>query len=223
MTRRTSPRKGELVALEGIDGAGKSTLARALVRALRRRGLSVALRREPTDPKLGSLAQSVSREDPWTGAVYFTVDRYMARPALERALRRHDVVVSDRSFYSTLAYQGSALGRKDRVRLEALERSATREPDRVILLEIDPRTALRRLGGRRHRRGPLEVRRTLERVAAAYRSLARDPRWLVLDARRPASDLLRRAVEHVARPRRRAQPRLPSPRSRYLSRRSPGP
>ncbi len=198
MRQRFSRPHGRLVALEGIDGAGKSTLARALVRTLRRRGFSVALRHEPSDPKLGSLAQSVSREDSWTGAVYFTVDRYLARPALERALARHDVVVSDRSFYSTLAYQGSALSPRDRRRLQELERTATRVPDRVILLDIDPRLALRRLGGRARFRGPLEERKTLERVARAYRSLARDPRWLVLDARTSLPDLVRKAADHVA-------------------------
>ena len=196
--RRTGSRaRGRLVALEGIDGAGKSTLARALVRVLRNRGLSVGIRHEPSDRKLGSLAQIVSREDAWTGAVYFTVDRYLARPALEKALARHDVVVSDRSFYSTLAYQGSVLPPRDRRRLQELERTATRVPDRVILLEIDPRVAMRRLGGRARMRGPLEERRTLERVAHAYRELARDPRWLVLDARAPVPDLVRAAADHV--------------------------
>jgi len=195
--KRERGRRGKLIALEGIDGAGKSTVARALVRALRRRGLSVALRHEPSDPKLGSLAQNVSPEDAWTGAVYFTVDRYLARPALEAALSRHDVIVTDRSFYSTLAYQGSALPARERVRLRELERSASREPDRVILLDIEPSVALRRLGGRARHRGPLEERRTLQRVARAYRTLARDPRWLVLDAREPVAELVRSAVDHV--------------------------
>jgi dTMP kinase len=195
--RSSGHRRGRLVALEGIDGAGKSTLARSLARALRRRGLSVALRHEPTDPKLGMLAQSVSGEDAWTGAVYFTVDRYLARPALERALDRHDVVVTDRSFYSTLAYQGSALTARDQRRLEELERTATLAPDRVILLEIDPPAALRRLGRRSEGRGPLEQRRVLERVARAYRRLARDPRWAVLDAGLPPDEVVRRALAHV--------------------------
>jgi dTMP kinase len=202
MTRKRR-RRGRLIALEGIDGAGKSTLAQAIASSLRRRGFSVAVRHEPSDPKLGSLAQTVSRDDAWSGAVYFTVDRYIARPALERALSRHDVVVTDRSFYSTLAYQGSALAPRERRRLQELERTATREPDQVILLEIPSGAALRRLGGRRRDRGPLEERVTLERVARAYRTLARDPRWVVLDARAPVRVLLREVLArlHLPRPR----------------------
>jgi len=184
---------------------GKSTLILALARSLRRRGLSVVVRREPADPRLGALAQSAAAEDPWTGAVYFTVDRHLAAPALERDLRRHDVVLQDRSFYSTLAYQGSAMSPRDRHRLTELQRSAAREPDRVFLLELPPAEALRRLGGRRGRRGPLEVERTLERVARAYRTLARSQRWKVLDARAPPAELLQRALDVLA-PRLRLRP-----------------
>lgn len=173
--------RGALIALEGIDGVGKSTLARTLARSWRREGLSVAVRREPSDAKLGALAQAASVADPWTGAVYFTLDRHLARPALERDLARHDLVLTDRSFYSTLAYQGSALTPRVRVRLEALQRAATEVPDRVILIDLAPGEAVRRLLRRGHRSGPLERRRILERVAKAYRSMAERPGWAIVD------------------------------------------
>jgi dTMP kinase len=196
----TTRRRGTFLVLEGIDGVGKSTLLRSLARALRRRGLSVAVRREPADPRLGALAQSAAAEDPWTGAVYFTVDRHLAAPDLERDLLRHDVVLQDRSFYSTLAYQGSALPPRDRRRLAELQRSATVTPDRVVLLDLSPAEAVRRLGGRALQRGPLERLRTLRRVARAYRALARSNRWQVLDARAPPTDLLRQVLDGLDLP-----------------------
>jgi len=197
--RRTGP--GRLVALEGIDGVGKSTLARAIARGLRARGLSVAVRREPSDPGLGRLAQSASVTDPWAGAVYFTLDRSLALPSLERDLAAHDVVVTDRSLFSTLAYQGSALRPRERRRLAEMQRAVTRSPDAVLLLDLDPREALQRLGRRSPGRGPLERLRTLERVAAAYRGMARRHRWTVLDARLPREELVALALRQLGLPR----------------------
>jgi dTMP kinase len=187
-------RRGVLVALEGIDGTGKSTLVRRLAAGLRRRGLSVAVHREPADERLGRLAQEASVRDAWTGAIYFTVDRHLVQAKIRRDLDRHDVVLSDRSYFSTLAYQGSALPPRDRGRLERLQRDATIAPDRVILLELAPSEALKRLGGRSTVRAPLERRRTLERVARAYRTLSRRPGWVVLDARLPPRELLAEAL-----------------------------
>ena len=193
MTAARRPR-GRLIALEGIDGAGNSTLTSALARSLRARGWSVTRRSEPADPRLGALAQRASVGDPWTGAVYFTVDRYLARPGLERDLRRYDMVLTDRSLYSTLAYQGSALPPRERRRLGELQRAATVPPDRVIYLDIDPLAALARLGRRGERRGPLERERTLRRVARGYRDLARGSGWIVLDALAPVPELVRQAI-----------------------------
>ncbi len=199
-----SPRRtGLLLAIEGIDGAGKSTLAAALVRTSRRHGLRAVARHEPNDPRLGRLAQREARRDAWTGAVYFTLDRAEARPALERALATHDLVVADRSFFSTVAYQGGALGPRGRQRIEALSRRATVPPDRVVLLDLSARVAVERLGKRGRVRGPLEQYRTLARVAADYRELARRHRWTVLDARSPLPELVAASWAVVDRARRR--------------------
>lgn len=192
-------RRGRLIALEGIDGAGKSTLARSLASALRRRGLSVRVRREPVDARIGRLAQESGTRDAWSGAIYFTVDRHLAAADLEHDLLRYDVVISDRSYFSTLAYQGSLLSPREQRRLEALERGAIRSPDRVVLLDLPVGRALPRVGERAagSRRGPLERARTLARVARAYRELARRHRWTVLDARLPRRQLLAGALERL--------------------------
>lgn len=191
-------RRGVYVALEGIDGAGKSTLLLALGRALRRRGLSVRLRREPADRAIGQLAQEAGARDPWTGAVYFTVDRHLAAPRLRSDLHRFDLVLSDRSYYSTLAYQGSRLSSQERSRLEQLQRLATVPPDHVLLLDLPAAWLGRRLSRRAAVRGPLERSRRLAAVAAAYRQLAKRGAWAVLDARRPPRELLREAVGALA-------------------------
>jgi dTMP kinase len=212
MTARRGPH-GRLVAIEGIDGSGKSTLVRALARALRRRGVSVATRREPTDRTLGALAARAAASDPWTGAVYFTLDRLAARPALARELGRNDLVLTDRSLYSTLAYQGSALPARARAQLVRLQATATIRPDRVVLLDLSPAQARRRRSRRSSGREPLEREAVQRRVAAEYRRLAERGRWIVVDASRPVASLAAELAARLAT--RRAGARAaPSGRSR---------
>ncbi|MCI4349502.1 MAG: dTMP kinase [Thermoplasmata archaeon] len=175
--------RGQLVALEGIDGAGKSTLARAIAKALRARGRTVVRTAEPADPELGRKGAAITARDPWQAALWFTLDRAIARERIERALERAEVVLQDRSFYSTLAYQGSALPPTVRRRLERLERTVAREPDLVVLVDLDPGLALARLRGRRSTASLLERPAVLRRAHRAYRRYARALRWLSVDGR----------------------------------------
>jgi dTMP kinase len=195
-------RRGRLIAVEGIDGAGKTTVVAALARELRRRGRSVRTRREPADRELGAAAQRAGARDPWTGAVYFTIDRFRARPGLERDLARHDLVVTDRSMFSTLAYQGSGLSRVARARLEELQRRATVVPDRVVLLDLSAAEARRRRGRRATARAPLEREAVQRRVAAEYRTMARARGWIVVDAGQPVARIAREVAERLPGPRR---------------------
>lgn len=189
-------RAGVLIAIEGIDGTGKSTLQRELARRWRRSGYRVRLTQEPADVELGRRGQRTGASDPWAGAMYFTLDRILSRPAVERALAGPRVVLSDRSYYSTIAYQGSLLSTRERRRLAEIQRKVTAAPDRVVLLRLDPDEAMRRLGSRGSRRSPLERRRILTRVARAYDRLAREHRWLVVDARGSPAEV----AEAVDRP-----------------------
>ena len=195
MTAR--PHRALYVALEGIDGVGKSTAQRQIARRLRARGARVRLRREPSDPELGRCAQRASSGDPWASAVYFTIDRFLAAPRLRRDLRRADVVLTDRSFWSTIAYQGSALPSRDRRRLERLQRTATEAPDLVLWLDLPATAGGLRVRARGRPRAPLERQRVQARVARAYRSLGQRRGWIRLDASAPPGEVARRAVDRI--------------------------
>jgi dTMP kinase len=197
MSRRAAP--GRLLALEGVDGSGKSTLQRGLAARLRRQGLRVGAWREPVDPVRGRRAQALGPDDPLGAAAEFTMDRLLGRSKLEALLRRTDLVITDRSFYSTLAYQGSALPPSTRRALAHLQRTAAIEPDRVVYLELPVRLALERVGGRGSVRAPLERARILRRVGRAYRGMARGRTWWVLDARAPPEALAAEAERRVLR------------------------
>jgi dTMP kinase len=194
--------RGRLIVLEGIDGSGKSTLADGLARGWRSAGRPVALWHEPSDPELGARAAKVGRSNPWASALIFTLDRAVARPKLERLLARSDVI-ADRSFYSTLAYQGSLLGAPERRRLETLQRAVAAPPDVILLLDLRPETGLQRVGRRGKDRSAFERLATLRRVSRAYRGFARKEGWLVLDAAQTPAELLADAERGLSSPRRR--------------------
>ncbi|MGC2288896.1 MAG: dTMP kinase [Thermoplasmata archaeon] len=188
----TRPHRAPLVAIEGIDGSGKTTLQRALAEQWRGRGLRVLELQEPSRGPTGQKARRISGQDPWTAAVAFTDDRRHQRGRIERALERGTVVLQDRSFYSTLAYQGTALPPGRRRELARIQLGATVVPDRVILLVLPVSLSESRIHRRGPDREPMEQREVLRRASRAYRRFARRPGWVVLDARQAPEQLLAR-------------------------------
>ncbi|EQD43271.1 dTMP kinase [mine drainage metagenome] len=144
---------------------------------------------------------------PWAGAVYFTVDRYVARPQVLSDLRRYDVVISDRSFYSTLAYQGCHLTPTERRRLQEWTDRVAHRPDLVLWIRLSPEEAIERISTRARRRDPLETERRLRQVDGAYRRLALRYRFVRIDGSRTPAEIARDAVRAVTR-------RLSRPRGR---------
>lgn len=186
----TGGRRAPLVAIEGIDGTGKTTLQRALADSWRSMGVRVLELQEPTRGTTGLRARRSSHEDAWTAALAFTEDRQHQRERIERALHRGTVVILDRSFYSTLAYQGSALPPRQRGQIERLQHAAARIPDRVILLDLPVALSIARVQGRGRPREPTEREAVLERARRSYRGMARRPRWIRLDGRLSTNQLL---------------------------------
>jgi dTMP kinase len=167
---------GFLIALEGVDGAGKTTQARLLAAALQQRGREVVLTQEPTTgpqgQKLRSYLQGPTRHlTPEAELALFLLDRREhVEQVIKPALAAGKVVISDRYYYSSVAYQG-ALG-LDPGRILALNETFAPRPDLVIILKVPLKTALaRRVQGRREPRQLSESPEYLERVAAIYDTL----------------------------------------------------
>ena len=192
-------RKALLVAVEGIDGAGKTTLLALLADGLSSRGWKVGRWKEPSDSRLGQEARRISGASPAAAALLFTLDRGASSPDLQALRARSDVVLSDRSYFSTLAYQGSALGEREREALERFQASVAQRPDLVLWLAISPAVALGRVARRGLLRSPLERRTVLERTARAYARYAREERsrFVRLDARQDPERVATRALEAV--------------------------
>lgn len=106
-------RKGLLIAFEGIDGTGKTTQIELLAEILRQRGLSVVATREPTDGQYGRKIRelyknrkSVTPEEEL--ALFLDDRREHVAQVIAPALASGKVVLTDRYYYSTAAYQGAA-------------------------------------------------------------------------------------------------------------------
>ena len=206
-----------LIAFEGIDGSGKSTQAAMLGEVLRREGREVVLTREPTHGPHGTkIRQSFT-----TGRLtaqeeldLLVADRRehvgsLIKPALERGA----VVIIDRYYYSTVAYQG-ARGLDPRGVLE-LNRSFAPKPDLVFLVDLDSRVALERISARAGGRDLVETPDEQLRVRAAFLELAKtEPHFVVIDGSLSVAAMHAQIVERF-RSRRGASRSgaAPSPRS----------
>jgi dTMP kinase len=177
-----SPARGLFIALEGVEGSGKTTQARLLMEHLRSRGLSVVAAREPGSTPLGERVREtvlldVSLHVPARSELFLMLAARAAfvdqvvRPALARGA----VVVADRFELSTLAYQGAGRG-LDLELVRGCNRFATDgvAPDVTVLLDLDPEEGARRQ--RAEGKDPDRLEREDPgfhlRVARAYRELA---------------------------------------------------
>jgi len=192
---------GFFVVVEGIDGTGKTTLARNIYLRLKNKGFSAIFTFEPTDGPWGKkLRRSFAahgRLTPQEELELFLKDRKehvekIIRPSLEQG----KIVVCDRYYFSTMAYQGA----------RGLDPEAIRKtneifapmPDLVLLLELDPETAIKRI---KESRGEVpdnfEQLAYLKKVAGVFKGLS-DPFVARIDAGLPPEKLLNSAWDRMS-------------------------
>lgn len=190
---------GLLIAIEGIDGAGKTTQVELLAQVMEAAGESFVASKEPTDGVWGrrirESAQNgrMSLEDELR---HFVEDRkehigHTIGPALERK----DIVILDRYFYSTIAYQG-ARGSDREVLLEEMKSFAP-VPDIVLLLDVDPALGLSRISnGRGETPNEFEKAEHLVAVRDVFHWLAdTQPEVYTLDGSRSIKDVQSDIIE----------------------------
>lgn len=176
MSPATTPPRGRLIVLEGIDGTGKTTLCARLAAALRESGRTVVETREPwTSPAGQELRRVLAAKERTTSGAQelelFHADRAAHVAAVvEPALARGDWVVQDRTYWSTAAYQG-ARGLEVAAIL-ARSRAIAPTPDLTVLLELSPEAALTRIQANRAGTSSFEKLDDLRAVANVYRELA---------------------------------------------------
>jgi dTMP kinase len=170
-------KRGSLIVFEGVDGSGKSTQLALLAEEMRSAGREVVETREPYDcewgRKIREMARSAEGVPPEQELEWFLLQRRAhVRGLLRPALAAGRVVLSDRYFLSTVAYQG-ARG-LDAEKLLAASEAEFPLPDLVLLLDLDPAGGLQRVADRGGCPEPaFEDLAFLQRVAAIFRGIDR--------------------------------------------------
>jgi dTMP kinase len=166
------------ICLEGIDGSGKSTQIKLLKEWLKDIGQQVLTIREPTPSDVGLLIRKMllsprSNDEDYqnTLALLFAADRTLLIEKIEKAESQNKVVISDRSYFSSMVYQ------IDQEWIAQINKHA-KKPDITILLDLDVETALKRCEGQDH----FENTNFLGKVKKRYLELAEKEDFYVINA-----------------------------------------
>ncbi len=176
-----------LIAVEGIDGAGKTTISKHIAEILKRKGYDVVVLKEPTDGKYGrQIRSSDKRLSPERELELFILDRNEdVKNNILPALRAGKAVVMDRYYYSNIAYQ-SAVGLSGE-EIRRMNEEIAPKPDLTILLDVDPEIALRRIASR-GKLTPFEELEYLKKVRENFLKYADDV-TVVVDASKPLENV----------------------------------
>jgi len=166
LEERTLRKRGAFIVIEGLDGSGKTTQARLLVKKLQRSHNAVYTT-EPSVGKIGSFIRErclygEKRLDSAVEALLFAADRVEhIQNEVVPALNEGKLVVSDRYVYSSLAYQGSAGLNIDWINV--INKHALK-PDLAIFINVTPEIVLERLNRKKSIMENLETQRAVRQL-----------------------------------------------------------
>jgi len=183
----TALTKGVLIAVEGIDGAGKTTQTRILSESLGAAGFRVSVFKEPTSGQWGQKIRELALNGRHRVSAEEELDLFVAdrRENVSKnilpALWDRRVVLMDRYYFSSIAYQG-ALG-LDPLEIRKQNEEFAPVPDVVVLLDVTPRIGIARIqDGRGERPNHFEGEQYLEKVRQVFRRLVSYPDMQEVDA-----------------------------------------
>ncbi len=190
-------RNGAFICIEGVDGCGKTTQAKILVRNLRRRGFDAVYTTEPSVGQVGKLIRRFvlarqKRVSTALEALLFAADRVdHGHEEVKPLLKLGKIVVCDRYVYSSLAYQGAAgldLGWIDRINEFALK------PNLALFLDVAPEMVMGRL---KKKKSVMETVQNLKKVRAVYLKLVQEQRLIALDGNQSVEEVSKSVLKTV--------------------------
>lgn len=177
-------KKGFVVAIEGIDGAGKTTQAQMLYQYLQNRKIATILSKEPTNSvygqKIRELAQGKRKStDPQQEYRLFMEDRKLhVETLINPALLENKIVILDRYYFSTMAYQG-ARG-LDPTRIKRENEIFCPVPKIVFLIMVPPAIGIKRIRYQRNEiPNAFEHEENLNKVADIFKTMTFSPNEII--------------------------------------------
>ena len=204
-----SDKMGLFVTFEGIDGSGKSTQANALLRKVQEEGYNAVLFREPGGTRISEQIRQIllstkhSEMDSLTEVMLYSAARaQLTVEMILPGLKENDIVICDRYFDSTTAYQGYGRG-IDLEFVDALVKEAAKKlwPDVTFLVDVDAELAESRSGTMgRPDRLELETKEFKFRVQKGFKEIAkREPeRVIILDGNEKVDAIAEKAWKHIS-------------------------
>jgi len=199
-TNKMKRRKGILIAIEGIDGSGKTTQSKLLYEALVKMGFPTVLSHEPTEGPFGEEIRkklSTSGLSPEEAYDLFVRDRKEhVNKKIIPSLEAGKIVIVDRYFISTIAYQGA--GGISLNKIIADHEKFAPIPDLVIILDIPVDEAIKRLTNKN--RDSFERNRSfLQEVRRIYLNIGKllKTKVIIIDARKNVNEIHKEILFHV--------------------------
>ena len=212
---RRNPYKGLYIALEGIDGSGKTTQLKRLYDSFQKNGKEVVVTREPRkqDGIIGDLIQRIlhgkTKIPPVAFQYLFTADREMHHEELViPALKAGKVVVSDRCFWSAIPY--GLLDRKSGINENTIEYMLVAQgilsmyhqfivPDYTFYLDIPLDTALMRIASSDRASEIYEERGKLEKVINGYQWLLKEfgEEFIVIEGAKSVEEVTESLISYL--------------------------
>ncbi len=187
-----------LIVFEGIDGSGKTTLAKLFYEYLKGKGYETMYEHEPTDSKIGKLIKEYLKEEVdeirmKTLASLFAADRYEHIKSLKEKIEKKDIIIiMDRFYHSSLAYQSVLLPLEWILELNKF----LPKPDYVFILDVDPEIAAERIKDRvEHSFERVEFLKKVRENYLKLKDILKDERIIYLDATKSPKDLLEEVIK----------------------------
>ena len=192
-------KRGKFIVFEGIDGSGKTTCLNSAAAELQKRA-NIIMTSEPTKEKIGMLIRASPEIQPETEALLFTADRAEHTVAIKKWLDEGYVVLCDRYFASTLAYQSAEMnGRSVGMPwLKMINQEVTAVPELTFLFDIETKLALSRVSDRGST-SKFEEIEYLRQVRKNYLRVAKEFDFIVIDASKTKEEVLREVMGHISR------------------------